>query len=75
MGVIPDRPFLWMPFLWMTERQRQELRLRASHIVADLAADLTRGSRVVGLSRGRRLLSKPRRPDALPVARLVRRCR
>ena len=60
MGVIPERPFLWM-----TERQRQELRLQASRIVADFAAPWH--------GAGRRLLGKLRRSDALPVARVVRR--
>jgi hypothetical protein len=57
--MIPERPFLWM-----TERQRQELT-QASRIVADFAAAVA-GSRRA--RRGRRL-----RSHTLPLARVVRR--
>jgi hypothetical protein len=59
MGVIPERRLLWM-----TERQRQELR-RAVRIFVDLSAAVA-GDHLA--RRGRRL----RRPCALPVARVVR---
>jgi hypothetical protein len=71
--VIPERPFLWM-----TERQRQELRLQMSRIVLDFAAAIARARlapRVVTLSRRRRLLGKLRPSGSLPAARLVHRCR
>jgi hypothetical protein len=64
VALIPKRPFLWM-----TERQRQELR-RASRIVADFAAAIAGDRRA---RPGRRLLGKLRRSCALPVARVVRR--
>jgi hypothetical protein len=63
MGVIPERPFLWM-----TERQRQELT-QASRIVVDFTATIAGDRRA---RCGRRLLSKLRRPCALPVAWVVR---
>jgi hypothetical protein len=65
MGVIPRRPFLWL-----SERQRQELRLQASRAVADFAAAVASSRRAL---RGRRLLGKLRRSDAFPVARVMRR--
>lgn len=60
MGLIPERPFLWL-----SERQRQELRLQASRTVVDFAAAVASSHRA---PRGRRL-----RSHALPLARVVRR--
>jgi len=50
----------------MTERQRQELRLQASPIVAESAMAVTR-------TRRPRLLRTLRASGSLPAARLVRR--
>jgi len=59
VALIPERPFLWM-----TERQRQELRLQASRTVVDFAA-ADAGSR-------RDLLD--RRGGVTPLREETRRC-